>query len=945
VVGCIDENLVLGFLAGALDSAGHAQVLDHSANCETCRDLLRESELALAPETSGILETVTAGGGLLAPLRIGDRVQRYTIEAFLGSGAMGSVYRAHDPELDRHVALKVLAREGGEAVTGDSDSLLREARAAARVVHPNVVSVFDAGTDAGRVFIAMELVEGVTLAARIREAELSWRGLLDLFVQAGRGLEAAHRAGVVHRDFKPENVFAASDGRVKVGDFGLARWAPPTPGGQPRGAPGERTASALAGTPAYMAPECWEHAATPGSDQFSFCVALYEALYGVHPFRADPAAPSGFDFGALQKPRMRRGSSRISRALLRGLSRAPEQRFRSMSALLEALDPARSSARTRIAIGVGLVATIAIVAGVASRTRGPGAGATRCVAADAPIASAWNDGSRARLRSAFAATQLPFAETTWTKTEARLEAYANAWSHARRDACDATFVRAEQSEAVLARSNACLDRALEQLRASLEALAAPDRTTVERSVALASALPDVTSCDAAHVVKSAPEVVLEPAKRAARDETRRVNDLARAHATAGRQSAALEMAERAVASEGGRYDPALAADALVVLGKMQYRTGNVAGSESSLTRATTIAEEGAADRTKASALTELAYVRCKFRGDVEGGLRFASLAEASLARAGGDELTSALLAERRGACFMRAGRFDEAVAASDVSVPLHERRFGPNDPHLLAALNGSLIPRSARGDLEEATRGFERVLTLGTEALGPLHPNLAVTRVNLAETLRKRRLYPEALGHARAAVALLRQVDTRPDGGTANAEGELGICLSDAGAHDEALVQLGHAFELTKQVFGSESPRLAEAEVSLARARLRVGKRTEALAAASSAVARLRSLGDGRDRTLHILALTVLGDSEEASLRNESAATTLAEASTLAEQQPLPAVDRATLEFAHARALLATRGDRATARALAEKARERFETLGHGRADVERIDLWLARAR
>ncbi len=162
------------------------------------------------------------GQPFLGQLLPGARVGRYQVLRAVGRGGMGEVYAAYHPDLDRRIALKVV--QGLGSGTGEQRMrLLREARAIARLSHPNVVTVYDAGTFGDRVFIAMELISGRTIDRWLRDEPRTWQQILDVFVAAGRGLAAAHAAGIVHRDFKPQNVMIANDGGVRVMDFGLAR--------------------------------------------------------------------------------------------------------------------------------------------------------------------------------------------------------------------------------------------------------------------------------------------------------------------------------------------------------------------------------------------------------------------------------------------------------------------------------------------------------------------------------------------------------------------------------------------------------------------------------------------------------------------------------------------------------------------------------------------------
>jgi serine/threonine protein kinase len=275
---------------------------------------------------------------------------------------MGEVYAAYDPDLDRRVALKLIHPDLAARDSRAGDRLLREAQVMARLAHPNVVVVHDVGQVEGRVFIAMEFVEGVTLSAWLGEKTRSWPEIIDAFVQAGRGLAAAHRAGIVHRDFKPQNVMIGSDGVVRMVDFGLAQWSgaddiasEPSLREAPPDAALTLTGERL-GTPLYMAPEQSAGAAVDArSDQFSYCVSLYWALFGTHPF------------GATQIDRPRAGPAWVRRALVRGLSKNPSTRWGSMDQLLAALGRDRARRRRAISGFVGILAACAIVGVAAAR--------------------------------------------------------------------------------------------------------------------------------------------------------------------------------------------------------------------------------------------------------------------------------------------------------------------------------------------------------------------------------------------------------------------------------------------------------------------------------------------------------------------------------------------------------------------------------------------------
>jgi eukaryotic-like serine/threonine-protein kinase len=277
------------------------------------------------------------------PVRVSSRLGRYFVLSLLGEGGMGAVYLGYDDGLDRRVALKVL-HQGTVA----RDWLVREGQALARLSHPNVVAIHEVGEQDGRVFLAMELVDGPTMSSWLEEARRSFTEILRLFMQAGRGLAAAHQAGLVHRDFKPSNVLVGKDGRARVVDFGIASLGararddrPPDTTGQ-ASAPHPATAApvtekgALLGTPAFMAPEQFEGArATASSDQWSFGCALYRAVYGVPPYPPRESPPSK---GPTPPPAREDVPAWLWPLLRRSLERNPADRFPSLEAVLQAIE-------------------------------------------------------------------------------------------------------------------------------------------------------------------------------------------------------------------------------------------------------------------------------------------------------------------------------------------------------------------------------------------------------------------------------------------------------------------------------------------------------------------------------------------------------------------------------------------------------------------------------
>lgn len=279
------------------------------------------------------------------------RVGRYRLMGAIGQGAMGTVYRAFDPDLEREVAIKLVRGVSTEKARA---RLLREARALARFGHPNLIQVFDVGIEDGLMYVVMEYRPGHNLKTWLGQEQRDWHAVLDVFLQAGRGLQAMHAVGLGHRDFKPQNVLLGDDGSARILDFGLAKAFSDAAGDT---APAASLSGAYArvtevtqegtvlGTPAYMAPELWCRGRTePRSDQFAFCVALYEALYGRRPFAGDKLRDLGTNIvqgRVLPPPEGSAVPGRLWPVIRRGLARTPGKRFASMYALLRELERAK----------------------------------------------------------------------------------------------------------------------------------------------------------------------------------------------------------------------------------------------------------------------------------------------------------------------------------------------------------------------------------------------------------------------------------------------------------------------------------------------------------------------------------------------------------------------------------------------------------------------------
>jgi tetratricopeptide (TPR) repeat protein/predicted Ser/Thr protein kinase len=530
-------------------------------------------------------------------------VDRFVLLERLGQGGMGVVYSAYDPKLDRRVALKLLHARASRDTDVAYRRIVREARALARLSHPNVVPVHDVGVIDGKVFLVMEFVAGKTLRAWLAQAGRAWRDVLGVYLQAGRGLAAAHAVGIVHRDFKPDNALIGDDGRVRVADFGLAlgrsdeETAPhDSPGARPP-APEPLGASAtasrvLAGTPAYMAPEQFAGADVgPAADQFGFCVALYEGLYGQKPF-AGSSAPELLEAVAAgrvrEPPRDRRVPAWVHHALCRGLAPAPEARHRSMSALLAELsrDPGQTRRRWLAAIAIASLAAATTYA----LARGSDSAAETCQGGPAALAQVWNPDRRDRVEGALRATGRAYADVIAPRLVAGLDRYGAAWSAMRHDAC-VSHQRGEQSGDMLDRRMRCLDGRLTALDRALVVIEEVDTQSLGHSLQVVENLPSIRYCaDGGALAAEVPppaDAALARSVEALRARLSQVSALE----SAGRFPDALAMA-RIIGGEAEAlgYDPALA-EALLAEGRsaMMIRPAAFADAIAPLRRAAELA--------------------------------------------------------------------------------------------------------------------------------------------------------------------------------------------------------------------------------------------------------------------------------------------------------------------------------------------------------------------
>ncbi len=800
---CPSDETLAALLDGSLVPDEVAAVHRHIDGCAPCRTLLADAARSGAPGD--------------APLPRGAVVGRYVVIGLVGAGAMGVVYAAWDPQLERKVALKLLHPDGGSGA-GDGTRLLREAQAMAQLQHPHVIAVHDVGTIGERVFVAMELVDGQTLDAWLRARRRSWREVLAIFADIGEGLAAAHAAGLVHRDFKPDNVLVSADGRARVGDFGLAHATDAAAGSvSPLLTMSLTQTGALVGTPVYMSPEQLAGApADARSDQFAFCVALFEALFGERPFAGDdPAAlKRAIESGAARRPPAGvRVPARVRRILARGLDARPERRHSSMRAIVVELERAERARAMRVTIAVAAALALGVAGAWAWRAAHPA-----CAGAELAWGDVWNPQRRAAVDAAFAASGRPSARFAFAAVDRALAAYGSVWIATHRRICEATRVRGEQPEALLSTRMQCLDDRRREAVALVRVFSAADGPLVDRSMKAVGELGGVEACVQARGGASGPPS--DPARAARLDELRSRLAEAKALDDAGRYQQGIGVVQPAIAEARTLGARVLEARLLYRRGHLEKQVGQ-STAEATLHDAAIAATAARDDETAADAWTYLSFV-AGFDGGRRGeGQRWSRYAAAAIERLGGDDLREArrlsyliglihtdpdradetrqllgrerelllragapetMLLENdvgRGMLALSTGRLDEALAAYRRVREGKERQLGPSNPGLASSIDNEAVALVLLGRGAEAIPLYRRSLELRRGSGN----GEAFTRLSLARALRGVHQPAQALDEDRRAVSIYEQA-TPPPAWIAEAltgEGEDLLLLGRAG--------------------------------------------------------------------------------------------------------------------------------------------------------------------
>ncbi|MEM9458029.1 MAG: serine/threonine-protein kinase, partial [Myxococcota bacterium] len=747
-------------------------------------------------------------------------IGRYLVIEPLGSGGMGIVYEAFDPTLDRPVAIKVLRHR---LHSSQSERLVREARALARLSHPNVVQVYEADHLEDQSFVVMQLVRGQTLRQWQADSPATdWRARVEAYLQAGAGLAAAHEQGLVHRDFKPSNAMIDDEGHVRVLDFGIARALvdattttsngsdPSRPdnadsnNARPNNSESDNAESdnaesdnarpddsesddslrkgaatprltetgCVIGTLAYMSLEQMQGKLVDDqSDQFSFCVALYEAIYGTRPFAGKtievleqaleqgpaPAPPAGSTAPAA-----------LHSILVRGLAPRPEDRWPSMEALLDRLDrlvhpPARrlwSTRATTLAVGM-LLTGGALAYGTNS---GP-----LCTGAPAALEGIWDDSRKESIQPAWA--DAPPTVGAWIETH--LDQYAHAWIQAHRSNCEATRITTEQSEEVMDLRMACLDDRRRHLaaavatlsRASLEA----EPPGVYRLMDVVDGLPPLSTCNTVDQLRRQQERIPPPDDPATAAEVQTLREhLAKLEyeLKIGRREAVLTQLPPIMERARALGYPPLVAEATWVRGRAYKINAQYERAEQDLAEAYTLAVE-------------------------HGHLEVATNAAMRLADLVG----------------VSRGRYDEGAVWAREAVSM-ATWFGQTRAQVDSMVSLGSI-RSEQGQGEQAQSWLGQAIELGETSLGPDHPSVARARERMGTFLGRQGRYAEAEREFRRALEIRQRHYGQEHVGVANNLSSIGVSLTGQGRNADAEPMLRRAVAMHTRLLGPDHPDLA----------------------------------------------------------------------------------------------------------------------------------------
>ena len=894
----------------------------------------------------------------------GSVIGRYVILEPLGKGGMGAVYSAYDTQLDRRVALKLLRAAQGNEPEEWRARLLREAQAMARLSHPNVVTVFDVGVDTDRqVFLSMEMVEKGTLTDWLLAQKRSWREIVEVCCEAGEGLAAAHEAGIVHRDFKLENVLMGADGRPRVTDFGVASVAIDgwSEADTPRDSASAKASlsglewqsasslsvpltmtGAMLGTPGFMAPEQYDVTSDldARADIFAFCATLYRAVYGERAFAGvslHEIATATFKGEVRPAPKGSDVPMWLRRVLLQGLSVDPAARHASIRALLTTLrtnltEPVRR--RRRCTIGAVTAGVCAL--GALAWARHDASLRAQCARGSELIASTWNPALEKRVRDALQRTEGRYAAEVADRVAERLSSYSRTWAATHRTIAESTLLRGEQSAVDMGRRMQCLERGRQQLEALADVLAQSDASTVQHAVDAAYRLPAPGRCATSDLV-AAPALPTSPELRARFLAVDRAVARASALGNAGQDQQVEALVERTLPEVRAISHRVAEAELLTLLGRAKMQLGNYAQGLASYQDALFAAERASNDSLAARSASQIAFALSGYLERPQEAEGWIHLAQAIAERAGQDEAVEQAVISSRIVVTAMLGHPEKVLDLHDRDIAISQKLYGEADPRLSTAIMNRAVTLNRIGQNDRAVADAQRAIDLLAAATGPSNPHLDLSYITLGNPL----IALGRLSEARAALehALELQAGRPP--------GTLTVCI---------FLNLAAIAETSRDLDGTIRTATRGLEIANAIGDDQVFKW-------SLMVMRARALGQKGDLKaqaegcLQALAAQKAHDAltaarlyvpdtfkclgeVELAMHRPDAAIAYFEQSVALERRPDPS-DLPLARFALARALRGAGRDPARARTLAESAKEALSQIVGDHRDVAEIEQWL----
>lgn len=955
---CLDEQLASALAEGSLEQGLTKEAERHIDDCDSCREVVAQvvkgsSARGRFARGSASKEANEKEAEESVLSQRGESIGRYLVLDVAGQGNVGVVYSAYDPKLDRKVALKLLKRNANSTDVSE-ERLVREAKAMARLSHPNVVTVHDVGRVGERTFVAMEFVEGLTLRAWLQDERHRWQDIVAQFGAAARGLAAAHASGIVHRDFKTENVFIGEDKRVRVGDFGMVRLqddlaAPSTEeiSESTSLAPLTETGSVL-GTILYLAPECLQgETADALSDQYSFCVSLYEALYEQYPFRdaSFPELKHDVLAGHLQTPPPKSAvPKKVRAALLRGMSVDRDQRYASMEALWQSLDGAADQHRRKqmwAISGAMVLLSIVVLYSLFNREEERSG---MCQSADKELVGIWDPGVKARMKAAFDRSGSDLASRSFEAVTERFDDHAKGWKAMHVETCEATHIAGTQSSELLDVRMQCLRRHAWELRAHTQLFASRGHESeiVKAAVKSATKLSSIAECAEVSTLQTVLSLPSDPALRS------------RIEATEVRLSEALAVSRTGKVDEAHSLSTTLAKDTedldfapvrgrvLYQLGMAEIDSGDYLVAEKTLEKALRSASRGKDDHLIAEIwLGLIQSVRMQER--YEDALSMRVWAEIAVSRAGNDSYQRKRFVSGISQLAIRTGDNQLAAKLLEESLAETEARVGLDHVNI-AFIGGNLGSAYLEmGQYSRARELFQRSLHI-LERKKPGHPSVAMTHGNLAAVYVDQEQFEQAEHHQEKALALFIESlgDQHPYvADTLLSYGEL---FSAQNEHEKAREYYFRALSLQTKLTGEASVGVGRILLSIANAANDEGDHKGAKVHFRNALMIFREkLGPANPlvgSTLRGLAYAHLGTKAD-----RQALPLFEEVLKIHENKDTTPRRIADVKMGLARTLWNTKEDRPRALLLAREARDALLQSEVREEDLESVVDWLKERR